>query len=355
MKKSPKLILKKNSELEPVVTIVLPIYNQEDNIIKVLTSIINSIVLNTQVILIDDKSSDDTLKVIKNWVMNCDIIKHSFEIYSFKKSVYETSCDSFGISHAKTNYIIEVQADMIFTDFGFDKRLLEALTNRDDTLIISGRGTHTWEEAADDYVKSLGSPLVFSSSLLTFAINQLRGYVGILLKQILKGKNLNQSLHISNDINPQEVIIMPDQCQFKLSGSAGILGSDIFTPHKFTDEQKRTIYYGETVMRGPIIIDKEKYFEIGGLDTVRFFLGGDDHDFTLRGWQEKKYRSGYTPIEFHSPMSSGTTRKSRNIKQILQLIWRLFKIRHIRKSSALYQYALNPKKSAALELEKVVY
>jgi glycosyltransferase involved in cell wall biosynthesis len=355
MKKSPKLILKKDSKLEPVVTIVVPVYNQEHNIIEVLYNIINNIVLTAQIIVIDDSSSDGTLKTIRNWVMNSDAFKHSFEIYSFKKSVYETACDSFGISCAKSKYIIEIQADMIFTDFGFDKRLLEALTNRNDTFIISGKGTHTWKEASDDYVKSLGAPLAFSSSILIFTINQLRGYTGNFLRQILNSKNLNHSLNIYNEVNPEEVRILPDQSQFKLNGRAGILGSDIFTPHKFTDEQKRTIYYGETVMRGPIIIDREKYFEIGGLDTVRFFLGGDDHDLTLRGWKEKKYRSGYTPIEFYSPISSGTTRKSRNLKQILQLVWRLVKVKHIRKSSALYQYALNPMKPATPKREKTVY
>jgi len=355
MKKSPKLILKKNSKFEPVVTIVVPVYNQEENIIEVLDSIVNNMVLTAQIIVIDDRSSDDTLNIVRNWVTNSDTSERSFEIYSFKKSVYETACDSFGISCAKSKYIIEIQADMIFTDFGFDKRLLEALTNRDDTFIVSGKGTHTWKEASDDYVKSLGAPLAFSSSILVFAINQLRGYIGNFLRKILNNNNQNHSVNIYNEINPDEAKITPDQGQFSLNGRAGILGSDIFTPHKFTDEQKQTVYYGETVMRGPIIIDREKYFEIGGLDTARFFLGGDDHDLTLRGWQKKKYRSGYTPIEFYSPISSGTTRKSRNLRQILQLVWRLVKVKHIRKSSALYQYALNPMKSAAPKREITVY
>jgi hypothetical protein len=108
-------------------------------------------------------------------------------------------------------------------------------------------------------------------------------------------------------------------------------------------------------MRGPVIIDKEKYFEIGGLDLTRFFLGGDDHDLTLRAWKQKKYRSGYTPVEFYSPISSGTTRKSRSLKQIWQLVWRLFKVRDLRKSSALYQYALNPGFNSSPEPEKTTY
>jgi glycosyltransferase involved in cell wall biosynthesis len=355
MKILPRLIFKKDSDMEPEITIVIPVYNQEKNIKKVLSNIINNLVLTAQIIIINDNSSDETLNVITDWAKLENTPKYSFEIYSFKKSVYETACDSFGISIAKSRYIIEIQADMIITDRGFDNRLLEAITNRSDTLIISGKGTHTWKEASEDYIKSLGSPLAFSRNLLIFTINQLRGYTGNYFRKFLKIKNINLISNISNKQIDEDAKLLPNQIQFKLNPRAGILGSDIFLPHSYTSDQKRIIYYGETVMRGPVIIDKEKYFEIGGLDLTRFFLGGDDHDLTLRAWKQKKYRSGYTPLEFYSPILSGTTRKSRSLKQIWQLVWRLFKVRDLRKSSALYQYALNPGFNSSPEPEKTTY
>jgi GT2 family glycosyltransferase len=76
------------------------------------------------------------------------------------------------------------------------------------------------------------------------------------------------------------------------------------------------IWFGESVMRGPLILDVEKYIEIGGLNTKAFFQGNDDHDLSLRAIR-KGWRVGFTPIHYSSPLSLGIARRKRKLKSKL--------------------------------------
>ena len=89
-------------------------------------------------------------------------------------------------------------------------------------------------------------------------------------------------------------------------------------------------------MRGPLLVDKKKYLEVGGFDSERFFLGYDDHDLAMRAWNLKGYRSGYVPVGFLSPLADGATRKMRTIKQEFEILSNLVRTQNVSKESALY-------------------
>lgn len=48
--------------MSPVVSIVVPVYNLELHVKKMLDSLINQVVRNIEIIVIDDGSKDNTLK-----------------------------------------------------------------------------------------------------------------------------------------------------------------------------------------------------------------------------------------------------------------------------------------------------
>ena len=89
-------------------------------------------------------------------------------------------------------------------------------------------------------------------------------------------------------------------------------------------------------MRGPLIIDSEKYFDLGEFDVKSFFQGFDDHELFLKAWLEKKYRVGYVPLGFSSPLIVGTARKPRSLKTEISIIFNLIRIRKSRKYTFLY-------------------
>ena len=68
-----------------------------------------------------------------------------------------------------------------------------------------------------------------------------------------------------------------------------------------------------SVNRGPLAIAKEKIAKLGYLDEFHYCLGEDDHDLFLRAWKEKNWRTGFMPIEFHSPLDRGSTRRPRTL------------------------------------------
>ena len=100
----------------------------------------------------------------------------------------------------------------------------------------------------------------------------------------------------------------------------------------------RRIWLGETVMRGPLLIDRQKFNKLGGFDTRRFFLGYDDHDLALRGFNEFGYRCGFVPVSFYSPLKAGTTRKPRSLRSELEILRKLMEIRPNWRSSSLANF-----------------
>ena len=68
-----------------------------------------------------------------------------------------------------------------------------------------------------------------------------------------------------------------------------------------------------SVNRGPLAIAKEKIAKLGYLDEFHYCLGEDDHVLFLRAWKEKNWRTGFMPIEFHSPLDRGSTRRPRTL------------------------------------------
>ena len=100
-----------------------------------------------------------------------------------------------------------------------------------------------------------------------------------LLKKIIKFDN---SKHlVSGNLESNQYFVEKEDKEFLASGLAGRMGQfvDFKTDHT---SFSRKLYVGQTIMRGPILFNREKYFELGGLDSLRFFQGFDDHDFCAR-------------------------------------------------------------------------
>jgi hypothetical protein len=223
---------------------------------------------------------------------------------------------------------------MIVYEYGFDKKMLKAIKLYPDILMLSGRGTHKVDSFCDRYKSSLGaegSGKKFAHHIRKRILGRARKYITFFT---YKNKRTN---FLSNQISDQSHIdrIFPDLTSFLNTGKAGRLSSDVERDFSFSENK---IWLSETVMRGPLLIDKRKYYEIGGFDVDRFFQGYDDMDLALRGWFLRGYRSGFVAVKFISPLADGTMRKEKTIYQELQFFKNLFRIKKIWKKSTLFSY-----------------
>lgn len=119
--------------MEPLVSIIIPVFNAEKYISEALESIINQTYSNLEIIIIDDGSTDNSLNIIGKY--NCDnrikILKNVENmglIYSLNK----------GIKESKGKYIARMDADDISDTTRIEKQVEFMEKNTD--ICICGTG-----------------------------------------------------------------------------------------------------------------------------------------------------------------------------------------------------------------------
>ena len=105
------------------VTIVIPVYNAEKTISKCIDSILNQTNENYQVLLIDDGSKDNSLKVIKEYEKN---YPKKIKVIS-KENEGVVATRNLGIDLCKTKYIMFIDNDD-YIDKDYVEQFLSAIT-----------------------------------------------------------------------------------------------------------------------------------------------------------------------------------------------------------------------------------
>ncbi len=325
----PLLIFSKKSEgLKQSIelSIIIPVFNQEKILENVISGVINNIESNYELIIIDDGSEDNSLEVLKKILLEIDlnIRKNLLNIVLYHNfiSQFETRCDDFGIQISRGQYCLEIQSDMIIDDKGFDVRLINAATKFSNIFAISGRGIENIAPIFLRYRSTLGTDIATSKNLYFYLVLRIK----IILKNRLTSLFGRTSVSGQESIpETQKLFLEKTDEQFYDTGEAGRLGKDIDSEYNKNIIIDRKIYFGETIMRGPMLINRSRYLEIGGFDTSQYFLGFDDHDLCFRA-AVHGFRVAYTPILFSSPLALGSTRKRRTLRSEFLIFINLVRI-----------------------------
>lgn len=97
----------------PLVSIVVPCYNCEKTVLETLNTIENQTYPHKEIILVDDGSSDNTKRILENYVTTAD---QYFLFHQSNKG--QASARNVGLSHAKGEYVVFVDSDdKIHPDF----------------------------------------------------------------------------------------------------------------------------------------------------------------------------------------------------------------------------------------------
>src|SRR5699024_4081686 len=96
------------SQFNPLVSVILPVYNAEDYISDAIQSVLNQTYTDWELIVVDDGSTDQTKKVI-NPFLEDDRIR-----YFYQENGGQGSARNKGIERAKGIYLALLDADDVW-------------------------------------------------------------------------------------------------------------------------------------------------------------------------------------------------------------------------------------------------
>ena len=121
--------------LKPKISIIIILYNSEKSILKSIRSVQNQKMSDIEILIIDDFSSDNSLKIIEK----CQNIDKRIKIIKNKKNRGALYTRSIGVLNAKSKYIITLDSDDLFiNDNIFYLCYKEIINNKLDILEFSG-------------------------------------------------------------------------------------------------------------------------------------------------------------------------------------------------------------------------
>jgi len=314
---------------QPLVSIVMPAHNCATSIESSLCSLVSSITLPAELVIVIDSSTDGTQQAVERFILSLHKLQStilSLQLIISRLSLYETLSDVIGIQNSTAKYILEVQSDMIIMDKGFDARLIQILEDDPRLALISGRGIVPFGFSSNQKTNCS----LFNCNMIVWFIREilklpLFSSFSSFLKKVKSRSKLFPGHRISSHQDCSEPSSIAKNINLYYStGYAGRLDESVSLLQ--SDEQykqeKNLVYYGDCVMRGPLFISREAYERIGGLDISSFFLGCDDLEMSMR-FAEHCYLVCYSPVRFYSPLNIGSTRKSKTLSRLLEIVYNI--------------------------------
>ena len=138
--------------MDPKVSVIIPVYNTEQYLAECLDSVINQTLREIEIIVINDKSPDDSLRIIREYQ------KKDNRIVLIDKTVNEGvgKARNDGIEKATGEFVIFMDSDDLYSS----KVALETLyksAKENDVMISCGRKENLYE---DGTVELLDNPII---------------------------------------------------------------------------------------------------------------------------------------------------------------------------------------------------
>lgn len=130
----------------PLVSVICMCYNHEKYVVQALNSVLNQSYKNVQLIITNDSSTDDSDKVIRNWLLTHPDIAYINNILNLGN----TSTFNKALKLSKGDYIIDLAADDILLEDCIEKQLSAFFNSKFENLgivygnveLISENNTH---------------------------------------------------------------------------------------------------------------------------------------------------------------------------------------------------------------------
>jgi len=133
----------------PLVSVIMPVYNAGNFLMEAIESILNQTYQNFEFIIVDDASTDNSWKILKNFAKKDKRIR----IYRMKENVGVSKTVKFAIEKSKGKFLARMDAD----DIAHPKRLekeINYLLKNEKTVAV---GTQCW--LIDEKGKKIGEKI----------------------------------------------------------------------------------------------------------------------------------------------------------------------------------------------------
>lgn len=119
---------------QPLVSIITPTFNSSIFLLETLNSIVQQTYTNWECVLVDDGSTDDTLKILDEYVS----LDERFKVYNRPnyKAKGPSACRNFGIEKSRGEFIVFLDSDDLLAKFCLQRRIDFALNNPNFDLWI---------------------------------------------------------------------------------------------------------------------------------------------------------------------------------------------------------------------------
>lgn len=159
------MTLQDNTNKIPVISIIVPCYNQGIFLADALNSVIKQTFKNWECIIIDDGSSDNTKTISKDF---CD--KDSRFTYIYQENNGVSSARNNAISHAKGEYILPLDADDMIAETYIEKALTAFKNNPELKLVycrvkLFGTLNNEWVIPEYSFNELLWRNIIFCSAV----------------------------------------------------------------------------------------------------------------------------------------------------------------------------------------------
>lgn len=126
-----KSIDKFDYKINELISVIMPVYNDEDTISESIQSILNQSYSNFELIIVDDGSTDNSKNIITSFINKDKRIKY---IYQDNKGV--AGARNTGIKNSNSNYIKLCDSDDILMPYGLDILIRSIPFNNQNTAIF---------------------------------------------------------------------------------------------------------------------------------------------------------------------------------------------------------------------------
>jgi glycosyltransferase involved in cell wall biosynthesis len=171
--------------VKPKVSVIIPAYNSEPYIAKTLGSVLAQTCDNYEVIVVDDGSSDGTLRIAKSFEPRIKVLT--------KQNGGPASARNLAISHAQGDYLAFLDSDDLWVEDKLERQIAFLNENRDVGLVYGEALTFTENDGEKKIGERIGYTTDPSFRLLLFGDYIPNSTVMIRRACIEKAGPLNES------------------------------------------------------------------------------------------------------------------------------------------------------------------
>lgn len=186
----------------PLVTIIIPVYNVEKYIEECINSILEQTYSNIEIIAIDDGSTDNSLKILKQYSSD------KLYIYKHDKNKGQAAARNLGIEVSNGEYILFVDSDDLIRKDAVEILIMEMQKN--DVSLIRFNAISFHDKTNVEFIENAYNSSNYLSEEITYKENNMKdfylSYTASPVLYIIKRKIISQ-----NEIQFFEGIIHEDE------------------------------------------------------------------------------------------------------------------------------------------------